>query len=298
MNTYKNRLTFLFITSGMVFMVSTSFTDILPAEVDGWKPTEPDGIYNSENLFDYIDGGAEVYRSFNVQKVIARRYSKEGAPDIIVDLFDMGSSEDAFGVYHHDIHEGKEAGIGQNSEFVDNYLSFWKDKYFLSIIAFDDTEETKNALLHLSKKIDKAIPEKGEKPEILKLIPKTNQTHYFHDHFCLNYNYFLAEKNILNLSKETEGILAHYTAESGNKFTILLVKYPSDEKAGEAYKSFIENYLPDADPAGFVQTENSKWTCAKQIKSFFIGIFDSQLKSEAQKFLDEIVNNINTVETY
>ena len=62
----------------------------------------------ADTLFDFIDGGAEVYRSFNVQRVVSRRYGRTGAPDLMADLFDMGSSRDAFGAYHHDIRDGKE----------------------------------------------------------------------------------------------------------------------------------------------------------------------------------------------
>ena len=39
---------------------------------------------------------------------MARRFHKDGKPDIVVDAFDMGSSEDAFGVFTHDL-DGEDA---------------------------------------------------------------------------------------------------------------------------------------------------------------------------------------------
>ncbi|MCK7482325.1 MAG: hypothetical protein M0C28_38210 [Candidatus Moduliflexus flocculans] len=67
------------------------------------------GLRRRDGIFDYIDGAGEVYRSYNMRLLVARRFHKDGQPDIVVDAFDMGSSEDAFGVFTHDL-DGEERG--------------------------------------------------------------------------------------------------------------------------------------------------------------------------------------------
>lgn len=272
---------------------------MLPAEAHGWKPEDPDSIYNAENLYEYIDGAAEVYRSFNVRTVLARRYVKDGGPDILVDIFDMGSSKDAFGAYYHDMREGPEAGIGKDSEFMRGALYFWKGRYFVSIIAFDETEEAKLAVLDLGKVIASSIVDEGAEPDLVKLLPKrkhlSKQINYFHNHSCLNIYYFLAEENLFNLGRETEGILARYkspapvNAETESaSFVLLLIRYPSMAKAEKACRSFLHAYLPDADGEGMAQTEDFKWTSAKRMGNLLIGVFDAPSKTDIVALVDEV----------
>src|SRR3989304_4594407 len=75
---------------------------LLPDDLNGWQAltqTGPDKTYDRTTLYDYIDGAAEPYLTFQFRQVVARRYEKEGQPSIVVDLFDMGSSKDAYGLF-------------------------------------------------------------------------------------------------------------------------------------------------------------------------------------------------------
>ena len=126
---------------------------MMPETVEGWTVAEADGVYDAETLFQYINGAAELYRSFNVKRVIARRYVKEGAPDILADVFDMGTPADAFGVYHHSIHEGDNAAIGNDSEIMGAALSFWKGRYYVSILAFEGKEDAIRAIKEIGESI-------------------------------------------------------------------------------------------------------------------------------------------------
>jgi len=74
---------------------------LLPGAVGDWRVTEPDQTYDRENLYTYIDGGAELYLSYGFKKVVNRKYSNPGQPRIVLDLFDMGTSQNAFGVFAH-----------------------------------------------------------------------------------------------------------------------------------------------------------------------------------------------------
>lgn len=160
-------------------------TQLLPQGVNGYAGERPDKIYTAKTLFDLIDGGAEVYRALNVQRVVSRRYLKSGSPDIIADIFDMGSSEDAFGAFHHDLREGNDVDIGHESEHSGNVLLFWKDRYFISLLAFDETRETMRVLKALGKSIAASIRHKGRKPSLLNRLPQiglqTRTVSYFHD---------------------------------------------------------------------------------------------------------------------
>lgn len=266
----------------------SGFGQFLPDEVNGWKAKDEDRTYDQETIFDYIDGAGEVYRSYNFQKLFVRRYIKKRQADVVADCFDMGTSQDAFGVFTHDL-EGEDAGIGQGSAFNAGLLSFWKSHYFISLYAEEETEEAKETVLALGRKIAASIGEEGEKPDLISLLPaeklEKKSVHYFHNHMVLNYHFFVADENILLLDQKTEVVLGTYRDDE-DKFRLLLINYPETTKAAEAYRSFTQNYMHDAKAPGLVQTENTRWTAAKVKEGFLMVAFDCPTNTSALELLE------------
>ncbi|MCX7765290.1 MAG: hypothetical protein N2246_01095 [Candidatus Sumerlaeia bacterium] len=284
--------------------ISLFLINQLPESINGWQPKGPVGIYNAENLYEYIDGAAELYRAFNVKKVMSRQYAKPEAPDIIVDVFEMNSSSDAFGVYHHSRREGENAGIGNESEFIGASLFFWKGRYFVSIIGFEETAETKRTVLELGRKIAEEITDVGHPPELLDFLPlnlgRWEEIYYFHNHHCLNKYYYLSDQNLLRLNQQTEGVLAKYKEITGTPVSvdstplvILLLRYISESEAQIAFNNFIKSYLYGANADYVVQTENLRWTAVRCVNNYIICVFDASEKEMAQTIISKISDRIN-----
>src|SRR4030042_4764529 len=65
---------------------------LLPQKVENYKSDGKDQFYDRQTAFRYMDGAAELYRSYAFKLLLVRRYLKAGHPSLLVDLFDMGSS--------------------------------------------------------------------------------------------------------------------------------------------------------------------------------------------------------------
>ena len=146
--------------------------NLLPSDIKGWKKTDPPIIYTQDTLYDYINGGAELYIAYNFKEVLSVKYEKEKNSEIIIDFFDMGSSYDAYGIFSQG-REKEDGLLGQGSEYSSGLLSFWKGQYFISILAYPETEEKKGIVLALGKILEDSIPLIGDSPPILKLLPDT-----------------------------------------------------------------------------------------------------------------------------
>ncbi len=88
----------------------------LPAEAAGWTWDKKETKYNSKTLFDYIDGAAELYLAYGFQGLNVRKFEKSGQPAITVELYEMASSADAYGLFSFE-RQDEAVGIGQGSEF-------------------------------------------------------------------------------------------------------------------------------------------------------------------------------------
>jgi hypothetical protein len=238
-----------------------------------WSKAEEDQVYDSKTIFDYINGAGEVYRAYNMERCLSRRYLAPEGPALILDVFEMASSYDAFGVFTHDP-DGEDLAVGQGAAYRSGWLGFWKDRFFVSLYADEETEATQKALRELAAKVASLIKKEGPKPPILSRLPRkglqTASVRYFHDHPVLNRHYFISTENILRLGGRTEAVLATYQLKEGTA-QILMVLYPDAEKAKEAHSGFLKHYLPDADAGGMAQLENKKW-CGALVKGAWLAV--------------------------
>jgi len=267
---------------------------LLPAEAAGWKAEAEDRLYDRDSIFEYIDGAGEVYRAYNFRELLSRRFHRAGAPDIIIDLFDMGSAADAFGVFTHDL-EGEDAGLGQGSNYKGGLLTFWRDRYLVSIFAESETSETKAALFALARPVAAAIGRDGATPALLALVPPDfaagGTVRYLHSPVILNYHFYVGAGNLLGLGPETEAVLAK-SADKGRNGVLLAVKYPERAQAAAALARFSKGYLPDAGRAGLVRTEDGKWTSFRLVKGVVAIVFGAPTKAGAAALLNNLAERI------
>jgi hypothetical protein len=251
----------------------------------GWQLQQPVETYDRETIFDYIDGAGEVYLMYGFRTVSVFQFVQPDKPGITVEIFDMGSAEDAYGIFSH-ARESEETGIGQGYEYKGSLLCFWQGPYFVCIQAEQETAQTKEAVFALAKAIDKKIPPSGGKPKLLAYLPeeglKPYTIRFFHTHTSLNYHYFLANQNILNLSRDTRAVLAEY--EPGSTY-LLCIQYPSKQEANDGYNSFVEHYVPEAKAAGVAEIEKGKWVAVETDKEYVVAVLDAPSREYAEQVI-------------
>lgn len=263
---------------------------LLPADVDGWHLSKKEQAYDRETLYEYIDGGAELYLSYQFKSVITRTYSRQGQPDIVLDLFDMGTSEDAFGVFSHS-RETVDSTFGQGSQYTEGLLLFWKNNYYVSVLASPETAQSKKAVFELAKRIDESIPHEGPLPGIVALLPKQDlaeeSIRYFRHYVWLNSHYYIADENILHIDKDTQAVLAKY-GKKGKRHILLLVQYANIENAKLGFKDFAKHYLPELTEDAVVRIEDGTWIGCQLNKRLLIVVFNAPTRDEALKLMDAV----------
>jgi hypothetical protein len=279
-------------------LTAAEMADSLPLGPADWKWDGKEMKYNSKTLFDYMDGAAELYLAYGVQNLTVRRFEKSKQTPITVEVYEMASSEDAYGVFSFE-RQDEAAGIGQGSEFGGGLLRFWKGRYFVSIYADGEGPEVESAILKVGRDVADSIPATGPEPKLIGLIPGKGlglvdkSVRYLKSHILLNQRFFIAHQNILNLNRKTEAILAQYLRDR-QKTHLLLIRYPGLKEAGEAFQSFMKAYLPDAGGKDRLKTEDGKWTFARQRNEFVLVLFGSLTEADAEALLKATEEKLDT----
>jgi hypothetical protein len=258
----------------------------LPSEMAGWKWDNQKERHDPKTLFGYMDGAAELYLAYGFRDLTVRRFVKPGRPPVTVELYEMATSADAYGVFTFE-RQDEPAGIGQGSEFGGGMLRFWKGAYFASIYAEGEGSDVDSALTGIGRGVADAIPATGPEPELIGSIPGEKfglidrSVRFLRSHVLLNQRFFIAHRNILNLGPKTEAVLAEYLRDR-QKMHFLVVRYPDPKTAGDAYRSFVNAYLPDAGGKDRAKTNDEKWTLARREADFILIAFGAPTETDAE----------------
>lgn len=206
----------------------------LPDGAAGWHAVDDVTRYDTESIYSYIDGQAEVYMAYGMVSCLSRRYSgPEGEPDIVLDLFEQATPADAFGVFTHD-RDGDEVDVGQGGLFRHGWLSFWKGRWFGSVYAEGESAASADAVLALGRDVAASIDEEGEIPPLVAELPPDGldprSVRFLHTQEILNGVVYLGYDNVLLFGPDVDAVVGRYQRPQGAAW-LLLVDYPDAETA-------------------------------------------------------------------
>jgi len=243
---------------------------ILPKTVGLWTRPDSPKIITDENIFDYMDGAGELYLAYRFDNLEVCEYKAQNQQDILVELYFMKTSDDAFGLLSLDWggEPVDKIQFAQREEksfesdlpralYGEGLMRLWSDNIYARIMATQETPESKQAVLELGHSITK-----GRKnlpaPGLVRNLPDSFQPNwtlrrdrasYFRSHLVLNSLYYLGHENMLDLDLTSEAVTAPYerqdSSESQTRIRFLLVKYSTKERAKNALAHFHRVYLPE-----------------------------------------------------
>jgi hypothetical protein len=288
-------LLFTMIGSNLLASVQGKFpVDSLPEHFDSYLATDKLN-YTGKELYDYINGGAELYLSYGLVSMTGCKYNGDNLPQITVEIYEMTSAKNAFGVYTQS-RDKEEQDYGQGSQSFPDFILFWKDKYFVIVNTQEVIPESESAIKYLAGLIDKSIPETGETPAIVDALPKEDLVPagflYFHHYIWLNAYFFIANYNIIHIDENTDAVLAKY-GDANSRSYLLLTEYPDAEKVLEAYQDLKAKYAPELNTENrFVELEDKTWFTAWIQGNTLGAIFNGSSREQTEKLYNATINNL------
>ncbi len=125
---------------------------ILVKETSDWKIASVPRYFGPNNLFDLINGGAEIYRDFGLVKMVTAdfRSSPRKTLTVTVEIYDQGSQKGAFGRMARfltgradpsNAGQGLPPDLADKGIFSGSDLVFYKDRYLVHITLLDESPD-------------------------------------------------------------------------------------------------------------------------------------------------------------
>ena len=302
----------------------------LPKTIGSWTRPDSPHIVTSTNIFDYMDGAGELYIGYRFDHLEVYEYTSDTQDDILVELYFMETSDDAFGLLSLDWGgEPVALSLSQENSTTGSYAQFnralygqgllriWAGELYARVMAYRETPDAKEAVLTIGRAVtadQKNLPE----PEIMEILTavidsewtlRKDRASFFRSYLVLNSIYYLSSQNILDLDLSVEAVTAPYkkTNESGDRKRIqfLLVKYIDPESAQQALSHFHDAFLPEY-KKGFKMDSATQETRIFEVENGWLGYrlhnshvaiaFDSPDQESARKIIHQNILNLKEKE--
>ncbi|NVM04396.1 MAG: hypothetical protein HWN67_18880 [Candidatus Helarchaeota archaeon] len=267
-------------------------------EIEFWERSSKPLLFDSSNLFDLIDGSADVYLEYGFENAVNQEYIKDDTLSIVINIFKMKSSESAYGIFSFGRRPGlniiRIGDMGYETEFN---ISFCKGSFYVVVESFLQNNEVKDARREFAENISRKIKEKGEIPSIFKILPEeksvANSEKYINGIISLNNIFFISDENILDIGNSCVGAYKEYSV-FGRNVKLIIVKYNENQK--KAFYDLI-NYFKKSD--GYInysekqkvniwQKKNGKYVLLKRVKNFIIIAFDVHEKRDGMYIINAV----------
>jgi hypothetical protein len=143
---------------------------VLSAKCGDWSRAGPVRSYNTDNLYEYIDGNAPFVISFGFRALRTAAYRRAAEPETTVDLYDMGSADNSFALFRSNANlEGEMLDIGAEGAGADARVEFWQGAYY--VVVSNPSADQREHVLAMARLAASALPPGKEWPAYLNLLP-------------------------------------------------------------------------------------------------------------------------------
>ncbi len=180
--------------------------------------------FTPENLYQHINGEAELYLPYGFAALASAVYARAGSPKtaIAVDIYRMGSLLDAFGIYsNYRDPDAEPVLIGAEGFSTGSQLMFYQDRYFVQVSSSGEGEPEARSLVACARAIAAKLPGPPTRPretEVLGAPGITPRTEKYVAVSVLGYEFF------------KKGLTAEGTID-GKKVKVFLILDPSANAA-------------------------------------------------------------------
>jgi hypothetical protein len=146
---------------------------VLPEALAGWTAAGAPQVFIGDDLFRYINGGAELYHEYGFVQVEVRDYRK-GEDRIAVEVYTMSGA--AYGIFSLTRPgSGTPVDLGNAGRLGEYYLSFWSGPCLVVVTAQTGFSPARPAVLSVGEALAARFPPRGREPDLVARLPAAHR---------------------------------------------------------------------------------------------------------------------------
>ncbi len=222
--------TFLSIAALLVLCANNLIGQIDFPETEGWEKAKKEE-YNTENLWEYINGAADYYLNYGFEKLEVVEYQRSENEYIKLEIYGHGTPLNAFGIYAFERPpEATFLNLGAEGYIEHSALNMYGNTWYVKIHSHQSDEGTISAIKDLAKKVSQLMGDKVFAPDVFRVLPKDDRIIHSEKYY---------PSNFMGLSFFNKVVSARYH-EDGSEYTVFTLEDESGEKALEVVQKYLD----------------------------------------------------------
>jgi|GEM_PF-344630 len=214
-------------------------------EIKGWQLTIEETVYTPNNLWDVIDGAADLFLEYNFVDLHIARYQKSADLEIKVEFYRHKSAVDAFGMYSQERYPDYHfIDLGTQGYLEKGALNFLCGEYYIKISTVQSEKAAQDGLMTIGGSLEKRLKRTKSWPSLIAAFPTKGRQ--------ANTEQYVA-RNFLGYSFFNNVFTASYN--DGASLMAFIIRLESPDEASKT----IETYLATLPKEGKSKTEGGRF---------------------------------------
>ena len=210
----------------------SSLPQSLLPQVNNWTISEEPSTYLPENLFEFINGAAEIYLAYDFKALTVAQYSQKGSSaSMSVEIYEMSNETSAFGIYGAErFSDSNFIPLGIQGYVEEGMLNYLIGKYYVKLLCFEGGTHSAEYLDVFGKAIAEKTQGLTTFPILLDHFPKKG--------LVANSEKFIL-KNVMGYSFLHNGYISHYKIDDF-EFDCFIIQGRNEDDATSMMDLYLE----------------------------------------------------------
>ncbi len=252
--------------------------------MDGWTLTGNPQVFGPDTLYDYINGGSDLYLKYDFEALTVVEYRKD-AMSVSAEVYRHRTADHAFGIYSQErVPSAEFLQIGAQGYYENAVCNFIQRGYYVKLSGENTGADDRGILLGLARRISEKLPGPAALPETLSAFPVEGKK--------ANAEKFIA-RDFLGYGFLHSGFTADFE-RSGRRYQLFVMVGDDPADARAMLQQYLRQVKHDAPVAegSFQVTDPYHGAMALLWKGRYIwgtaGLADAELRAAYVKYFDGV----------
>jgi hypothetical protein len=253
-------------------------------DIPGWKTQEDTRVYNNNDLWELIDGAADIFLSYGFIDLHIAEYSNNDQM-IRVELYRHSNNDNAYGIYTAErMPDYPQVKIGSQGYTSQGVLNFLAGNYYVKIMSAGQKEAEESTIAQLASKVDKILAQPPGLPEVLQLFPEEGKE---------NLSDAYIAQNFLGYSFLSSAFIARY--KNDGEFQVFIIRAGPEETLhmlNEYKKMLKENKFYKKDNL-WIMNDPFNGTIFLELKgNYLVGVINTENEPKAADYITRVIQKL------
>jgi hypothetical protein len=250
----------------------------------GWKLQEDQRIYTGKDLWELIDGAADIFLSYDFKDLRIAEYSSKDQI-IRVELYRQSTPDNAFGIYTAErMPDYPQVSIGSQGYKSQGVLNFLAGNYYVKIMSAGAVEAEENAIAQLAGEVNEMLDQPVGMPDALKLFPEEGKVDLSDAYIA---------QNFLGYSFLHSAFTTKYKTEA--EFQLFIIKDTPDELQHmlDEYMKVLKDEKPQMKEKLIIAKDPYNGSLFMEKKgNYLVGVINTEKEAIATDYIQKVIQKI------